>query len=326
MGTQVILKDKIKSELLKILSGYCFKERNNLSPKVSILTPWLGDVQLEIDEHVWTLDPEYFGDIYRIASVNLAHILFLLRTAFAAEINIITLSPTDKSNFARSQYVTDLLDFFDEIGCNIYTNQDLHAKLFLSNDNALVGSFNLSKAALYDREEIGISIDNIENLRLLEKYFDEVKERSDPYGYTAILRKSVEELRPHHFELNVEQKITRGWLYEDMMRLFNKLSLDQDKQDMALVFLSERLEISGYYNELLKEISKDINNFYFRAFSALLNPIYENEKEYINYLRQRFGYKGIGNSNDILSFLNSKMVRKTMPKRKLILYSLNPPE
>lgn len=355
MGTQVILKEKIKSEILKILSGYCFRERDKLNPKVSILSPWISDVQLEIDQDVIATDPEYFDTIYCIASVNLAHDLFLLRTALGTEINIITLPPTEEFYRSRSQYMMEFLDFLDEIGCNIYVNANLHAKLFLSNDNALVGSFNLSKAALYDREEIGISIDDIQNLRILEAYFQEITSMSQPYGYTAKLTElaktnflvrgtedeptayskdpgrvyGVDHVSPHHGNLKVGrviEKITRGWLYEDVVRLYNRLSFDQGKQDMAYVFLTERMETSPYYDGILKEASSNINNFYFRAFSVMLRPEWKESEEYLSYLRQRFGYSGNANVNDVLVFLNSVMARKTFPNRDLVLYSLGHPD
>ncbi len=347
----MILKEKTESELLKILSGFCFRERNNLNPTVSILRPWISDVQLEIDQDIIALDPEYFNTIYCIASVNLAHDLFLLRTALGAEINILTLLPTEEFYRNRSQYMVEFLDFLDEIGCNIFVNANLHAKLFLSNDNALVGSFNLSKAALYDREEIGISVDDIQNLKVLEKYFQEIVDFSQPYGYTAKLTKlanpnfslkeitdepttylknleqmrSLEHITPHHGDLKValvREKVTRGWLYEDIVRLWNRLSFDQRKQDMAYVFLGERMETSPYYDGILREASSNINNFYFRAFSVMLKPEWEESEEYLSYLKQRFGYTGNANVNDVLCFLSSLMARRVFPNRDLVLYSL----
>lgn len=343
--------------MLKILSGFCFRERDNLNPKVSILSPWISDVQLEIDQDIVALDPEYFNTIYCIASVNLAHDLFLLRTALGAEINILTLPPTEEFYRNRSQYMTEFLDFLDEIGCNIFVNSNLHAKLFLSNDNALVGSFNLSKAALYDREEIGISVDDIQNLKVLEKYFQEIVDISQPYGYTAKLSKlantnfslkeiiarareptaylkdlervrSIEHITPHHGDLKVgfvREKVTRGWLYEDIVRLWNRLSFDQRKQNMAYVFLGERMKTSPYYDGILREASSDINNFYFRAFSVMLKPEWEESEEYLSYLRQRFGYTGNADINDVLCFLSSLMARKAFPNRDLFLYSLKHP-
>jgi len=35
-----------------------------------------------------------------------------------------------------------LLDFLDEIGCEIFVNRKLNSKLLLANDLALLGSFN----------------------------------------------------------------------------------------------------------------------------------------------------------------------------------------
>lgn len=354
MGTQVILKEKIKSEMLKILSGFCFRERDKLSPKVSILSPWISDVQLEIDKDIVALDPYYFNTIYCIASVNFAHDLFLLRTALGAEINIVTLPPTEEFYRNRSEYMTEFLDFLDEIGCNIFINANLHAKLFLSNDNALVGSFNLSKAALYDREEIGISVDDLQNLKVLEIYFQEIVNISQPYGYTAKLTKlantkfpakeinesatylkdlerarAMKHVSPHHGDLEVGfigEKVTRGWLYEDILRLWYRFSVDQNRQNMAYEFLSERMNTSPYYDGILREASSNINNFYFRAFSVMLKPEFEESEEYLSYLRQRFGYAGKANVNAVLSFLSSIMARRVFPNRNLILYSFKHPD
>lgn len=42
MTTKILMKNQIKSEVLKVLSGYCFESRKPESPKIFILTPGLA--------------------------------------------------------------------------------------------------------------------------------------------------------------------------------------------------------------------------------------------------------------------------------------------
>ncbi len=349
MVARIVLKEQIRGQILKVLSGYCFKERFNQKPSISIVSPWISDVQLETNDETIALDEEYFKTIYCIASVNLAHALLLLRIAFGVDITIATLPPSEQNYNIRAGYAKDLLDFLDEIGCNVYVNPNLHAKFLLSNDFALVGSFNLSKAALYDREEIGKGIDDIENMRILETYLKEIISESEPYGYTLKLRKwkrsalapysAVDismnpEISHHHFELSVEpitEKLTRGWLYEDILRLWGRRSF-QSIQDDAWTLLNEWLQLEPYYDDVLRAASSDLDSFYSRAFSIFLNlspeslVTKEESREFLSYLRQRFGYLEELRSEDILNFLHSKQARERVPTKQLHLYSFKHPD
>jgi hypothetical protein len=328
--TQVILKEEIKSQVFKILSGISFEERFSQAPRISILSPWISDVQLEINDNVIALDPEYFKTIYRIASVNFAHNLLLLRTAMGTKITIVTLPPTEEFYKNRSQYIIEFLDFLDEIGCDVFVNANLHAKLFISNDNAFVGSFNLSKAAFYDREEIGVSIDDIQNLKSLEAYFKEVALASEPYGFTAKLRSHKKHIDGWFGSIDsqrieaINEKVTRGWLYEDIVRLYGRYD-SYNMKNVAYDFLCEWMQIDPLYDDMLKQISSNINNFYFRAFSTFLKILPEESQEYLVYLKKRFGYDGKANEGEIFRFLSSMLARKTFPDRQMLLYSFKHP-
>jgi hypothetical protein len=56
MTTKIIQDKEIRAHVLKVLSGYCFRERHTENPSVRILSPWISDVQLELDSGVLELD------------------------------------------------------------------------------------------------------------------------------------------------------------------------------------------------------------------------------------------------------------------------------
>jgi phosphatidylserine/phosphatidylglycerophosphate/cardiolipin synthase-like enzyme len=242
------------------------------------------------------------------------------------KINIVTLPVTVNNYKNRVKYVKELLDFLDEIGCNIYLNSNLHSKLILSNDLALIGSFNLSKAALYDREEIGVTIDDMQNLKIIESYIHEVIESSEPFGFNAKLESSIQHIQSSHGNLHTQQiseKLTRGWLFEDIARLWGRKSFDQRPQNMHYSFLCEWCAISPYYNEMLKEISVDLKDFYVRVYKAFFDW---EPKEFLKYLRQRFGYNKYARCEEITNFLESKQARKNIPKKHLNISSFDLPD
>jgi len=174
MTVKILLGDKIRNELLKVLSGISFWERHKESPRLYVFSPWISNVEIEFGDlrPVNNREKRIFVDYFGIKSINLPYALLLRKLHQGVEVNIIALPPTEKYYFT-SQYASKvkvLYDFLDEIGCNVFVNPNLHTKLILANDLALLGSFNLSKSALYDREEIGVSIDDFDNLRMLDNY------------------------------------------------------------------------------------------------------------------------------------------------------------
>ena len=72
MTTKILMKEQIKSEVLKVLSGYCFDIRKPDSPKITLLSPWISNVELQLDTEVYELDEMWFGHDYGITSISLA--------------------------------------------------------------------------------------------------------------------------------------------------------------------------------------------------------------------------------------------------------------
>jgi hypothetical protein len=118
MTTRILLKNRIRAEVLKVLSGFCFVERHREIPCIIILSPWISNVQLDIDKEFLKSDKFHFGRDYGIRSINLPYALLLLKVEFGAHIIIVTLPPTERNyNSSLVSYVRNLLDFLDEIGC-----------------------------------------------------------------------------------------------------------------------------------------------------------------------------------------------------------------
>lgn len=311
MTTKLFFKDQIRSEVLKVLSGYCFQERQEYFPKICILSPWISDVQLEIRKDVYDLDELYFGWDYGIFSINLPYALLALKLDYGAHISIVTLPPIEKYH-QKPELVKTLMDFLDEIGCNVYVNPNLHTKLILSNDLALIGSFNLSIPALYGKEELGISIDDMENLKTLEQYARKVIVSSKPYGYTVQARQQdlarmdelhayVEKYRRFDIDLKPFNSVTRGWLYE------NILGVERDSRE----FIHARFG-PICVDEVIKLATFDIEEFYVKLVLAYV--IDTSESSVLHYLRNQFGYQGKYEINEILEFLETKLARKHIPK------------
>ena len=321
MTVQILLGDKIRSEVLKILSGMCFGERDRGNPRLYILSPWISDVPVEFSD-LESLDEyeELFlvGD-YGIKSINLPYALLLVKLHRGAEVNIIALPPTEKYYF-NSRYASKvkvLYDFLDEIGCNVFVNRNLHTKLILANDLALLGSFNLSKSALYDREEIGVSINDLDNLRALERYSIDVIHRSQLYGYSSPLNwgwifDSIEAV-PDEVMIEREEKrkekITRGWLFDHMMEnIYEMLKRDGSYGEFFYVTSREDRDIKSY--------SSNLNLFYLVNFRKLLSSE-SRRMEGIDHMRKFFNYKGDESIDSFLDFINGKFARKIVPSIKL---------
>lgn len=318
MTTKIIAKEEIRAQILKVLSGYCFRERKTQYPTVCILSPWISDVELEIDLDVYALDDIWFGLDYGIKSINLAYALLLLRLDFGAKIEIVTLPPNEQNYGNGAFYHQQLLEFLDEIGCSVYLNTSLHSKLILSNDSALLGSFNLSKSALYNREEVGVSIDDISNLKILDDYVRDIIFSSEPYGYTA---KTSHKL---HFnrEESFPSRITRGILYERLVEAYYGRS--QINETEYGEFLREGIGLEGIYSKyIIYEIASELDRFYIKALLAYIQPStryfpnQDSDDKKLERLRVLFDYEGGFDVEEITKFVKAKFVRKYLPKIKL---------
>ena len=291
---------------MKVLSGYHFPERKVDFPMLSILCPLIGDVQLEIDRDIYKLDECWFGLDYGIYSINLPYALLYLKLDFGANINLITLPPT-KRNYRDPCAQANLLDFLDEIGCNVYVNPDLHAELILSNDLALIGTFNLLMPALDGREEIGISVDDMDDLNILENYARDVTTSSSRYGV------AIDECQQHGL---ITTKVTRGWLFGDIVRECFAGGLPEFHEFLFFYFGTI------YANDLLKKVVSDLEAFYVKALLAYLNSKSHSGEQRLRYLRYRFNYQGKNEIGEILDFLGTKLARAHVPKVPLKIISM----
>ena len=325
MTVQILLGDKIRSELLKILAGMSFEQRDKENPCLYILSPWISDVPIEFSD-LKSLDEwdELFlvGD-YGIKSINLPYALLLVKIHRGAEVNIIARPPTEEHYFHNPQYasrVKILYDFLDEIGCNIFVNPDLHAKLIFSNDLALLGSFNLTKAALCDKEEIGVSINDLDNLSLLEDHSKGIVFRSQLYGYSSPLNwgwffDSKEEVPD---EVRIERqkkrkdKITRGWLFEYMMKTLHHPSYHR-------YMYGDFFNVTSREDKDIKSYCSNLNLFYLTNFRRLLSekPDWMKSIDFKDF----FDYEGEESMDSCLEFINEKFARKNIPSIRLRIKS-----
>ena len=300
--TKIIIKDEIRSHVLKVLSGYCFEERKPNLPEIFILSPWISNVQLEIDKSILESDTLFFGQDYGILSINLPYALLALKLHSGANITLVTLPPTEK-NYRDPRARRELLDFLDEIGCNVYTNPDLHSKLILSNDLALVGSFNLTIPALSDREEIGVCVDEISNLKVLEKYAYNVIALSKPYGYSVHAREEL-----------ITSKLTRGLLFEELVKAdFILHGITFEPYESCHEFIFFYFE-TIYTIDLIKKVASNLEAFYIKALLAFLESKSHLNEHRLDFLRRRFNYEGKHEVNDILNFLSTRLARDHVPR------------
>jgi len=362
---KLLFGDDIRSHVLKILSGECVFIRRPRFPTLYILSPWISDVQIEFSDLYVSKEEKLFMEggkpdsflflDYNIKSINLPYALLLLKLHGASEhyqyppaLNIVTLPP-DENNYSANNVprVKNLLDFLDEIGCNIFVNSKLHSKLLHTNDLAVLGSFNLSSSALYYKEEIGISTNDLDNLEKLESYCIKVIQESERYGYTSLLNygKRLEEGERAHLNYQTEllaqelgkpsslegkerikeilslsheidkkiffrpNQITRGWLLDQLIR------------DIYSEGYGEFLFITGGYDKFIKSYASNLNLFYLLSFRkfASSNREYQGGKDWI---KSRLGYKGNGSTDSVLEFVKSKFVREKVPDIKLRIKSL----
>lgn len=259
--------------------------------------------------------PFYFD--YNIKSINLAHALLLLKLHNGVRVNIVTL-PLNKMDVSPSylEKTKKLLDFLDEIGCNIFSNANLHSKVLLANDLALLGSFNLTNSALYYREEIGVSIDDIGNLNTLERYCDKVVNASEPYGYSSSLNiwgTSLDDIT----------RITRCWLLDKMLNeVFQNLYPPSDPYSCFFHVTSED-------DNRIRSYTQDLSSFYLQSLGKLVSCSHKEDKSYSDtakeaerlrshsWIKSYFGYNGNESTNSIMEFLNSKFARKAVPHIEL---------
>lgn len=315
----------------------------NLPPTLYILSPWISDVIIEFSDLYLSKemereegDPMFYFD-YNIKSINLAHALSLLKLHNGVKVNLVTL-PFNKMSVSPNylRKTEKLLDFLDEIGCNIFFNTNLHSKLLLANDLALLGSFNLTSSALYYREEIGVSIDDIGNLNTLEKYCIQVVHASEPYGYSSSLStwgSILDNTKKLPIEVMKERRsrrrdmITRGWLLDKM--------LDKVYQNP---FPSERYGdffwVTSEDDKRLRSYARDLSSFYSQSLRKIVSGPHKEVKGYsvaekeaersraYSWVKNYFGYKGDESTNSILEFLNSKFARKSVPDIELRIKSL----
>jgi hypothetical protein len=359
----LLFGDEIRSHVLKILSGECVFVRRSLYPKLYILSPWISDVVIDFSDRYVSKEVREFeekGKVesflildYNIKSINLPYALLLFKLHGACneyqnipEVNIVTLPP-DESNYSPDYLprVKTLLDFLDEIGCNVFVNSKLHSKLLLANDLALLGSFNLSSSALlYNREEIGVSINDLDNLENLEAYCLKVLSESERYGHTSLLnygkrREKSEIERDWHltellaeamgkppslerearikelldqstdlFQKNVyspKNGITRGWLLDLMIGNAYRGGY------------GEFLFITGGYDKAIKSYATDLNLFYLMSLRRLITSP-EGKSLVVN----QFKLKDDESTDSIMKFLNNKFARKTVPNIRLRVKSL----
>ena len=359
MTLKLLLGDDIRSQVLRILSGACFFKRRPEFRELYILSPWISDVEIELSElsslkdDDWTI--EWFTD-YNIKSINLPYALLLLKLHEGIEVNIVTLPPNEMNYHEGLVRAKTLLDFLDEIGCNIFVNPKLHSKLLLANDLALLGSFNLSTSALYNREEIGVSIDDLDNLEKLWKYCMKVVQESERYGYSSLLKygKRLEKSDHERYEYLIDllaeamesdrkspslesrarinevtsqlNEIDSRMKYHSMNGITRGYALDKmiDCVFHAVSSTHERygdfFDVIGGSDKLIKSYSHDLNVFYLLNLRKLI--AYSNEwHDGKACVKQLIGYEG-ESVDSIMEYLNNKFVRKAIPNVKLRIKSL----
>jgi hypothetical protein len=106
MTSLVFFPGEVRSQILRFLSGHCFEEKTAQWPAIAILSPFIGDILLEIDEQVYEMDEQFYGVDYGIKSINLPYALLLLKL-YGTDVTLITLPPTS----ARAQNISNHLNF-----------------------------------------------------------------------------------------------------------------------------------------------------------------------------------------------------------------------
>lgn len=313
MTTKTIPNDRIRAEMFQIFSGY--RQRLCEFPKIYVLSPWIGDVQLTIDVDVLGLDESWFGLDCGIFSINLAYAMLLVKLVFGAEINIVTNDPLKDEKYRGREYsqiAFNLIDFLDEVGCRVFFARDLHSTLVLTNDLGLSGSFDLSKSEVYDENENGILINDLDDIKTLEKHAIDAIYSGIPYGYTA---------RAVHAGSSIIAKATRGWLYEMIAEhYFPKAHFS--KRDSSYTFLTEHIGTkSVYFDGMVREIASDLETFYVNAIlQALMDGKNRSIERNFGFL-QTLGYRGKMEIEEVMNFLRTKLAREHVPKIPLRVLS-----
>jgi hypothetical protein len=335
--------DDIRSQVLRIISGECSYKRNRDHLQLFILSPWISDVEIELSELSSLMNQdaiEWFELDYNIKSINLPYALLLLKLHEGVEVKIVTLAPNEINYHEGWLRAQTLLDFLDEIGCEVFVNPSLHSKLLLANDLAILGSFNLSTSALYNREEIGVSIDDLENLEKLEKYCGRVIDESRAYGHTSLTNwesmKDAMEFPQYRDEMSFKDysdairqfhekrgrgfyrptQISRGWLLDEMI---NTVFLHAESRTNRY---GEFFDVTGGYDKFIRFYAQDLNAFYLASLRRLvaISGEYSNGKSCVKHL---LGYEGGDSIDSILKFVDSRFARKTIPHIKLRVKSLH---
>jgi hypothetical protein len=313
MTAKIIPNDRIRAEMFQILSGYW--QRLCEFPKIYVLSPWISDVQLTIDADVLGLDESWFGLDCGIFSINLAYAMLLVKLVFGAEINIVTNDPLKDEKYRGQEYsqrAFNLINFLDEVGCRVFLARNLHSTLIFTNDLALSGSFDLSKSEVYDENENGILINDLEDIKTFEKYAIDTINSSTLFGYTA---------RAVHPGSSIIAKATRGWLYETIAEhYFPKAHFS--KRDSSYTFLTEHIGTkSVYFDGMIKEIASDLETFYVNAIlQALMDGEDRSIERNFRFL-QTLGYKGKMEIEEAMNFLRTKLAREHVPKIPLRMLS-----
>jgi len=196
---------------------------------------------------------------------------------------------------------------------------------------ALLGSFNLSFSALWGKEEIGVCIDDIENLRILERYAHEVIGSSKPYGYTQQARRQeFARDRRAGRELSRERlarlgeyghlkeddyrpisSVTRGWLFEIMIHADSDLVTACGGFSYACnEFLFHHFKTILFY-DLIKLAASNLEAFYVNVLITFLNS--QPKEERLQLFRHLFNYQGKNETGEILDFLKTKFARTHVP-------------
>lgn len=330
MTTRVLFGDDIRSMVLRIFSGEYLYETYPSYPRLFILCPWISDVDLQFSELFLSeeerrlKEPGYsyaFVD-YNIKSINLPYALLLLKLHSGADINIVTLPPKephyDSDYMAR---IVTLLDFLDEIGCNIFVNDKIHSKIMFADKIALIGSFNLTSSALYYREEIGVSVDDEDNLLRLERYCCDVIQESGLYGYSSLLKWGDTLGKT----INRDQ-ITRGYFLDYMIR--NAFPVEEGS-----VKYGEFFNVGGGYDDYIKLYAQDLENFYFSSLDKLILGKYDEIWVSLDgrklstdlgtkCVQSFFGIDNSYSSEELLIFTCEKFARRKIPDIKLRVKSL----
>jgi hypothetical protein len=377
MANKLLFGDEIRTHVLKLLSGECVFARRSLYPQLYILSPWISDVVIDFSERYLSEEiakaekkpNSFFLQDYNIKSINppYALLLFKLHSAYDvfqtnSLVNIVTLPPTEPHYSA--DYVPkmeNLLNFLDEIGCNVFINPNLHSKLILTNDLALLGSFNLSSSALlYDREEIGVSINDLDNLEQLESYCQKVMQESKRFGFTSLLDygedprngesphlMTLEEIitpRSPEYKIPVDKMNKRTLQYKGLLRrnpnIYEKREVSLFETPVTRGWLldmlfessypnrlganyGEFLNITGGYDRFIKFYAANLDNFYEMGLRELLTSS-ETSENAKSVVYSNFDYDGDDDVDSIMNFLISRFARKRVPLLRLHMKPLIP--